>query len=84
MLYGIRAFFQAIIATSAFVAYLIQRDWFINATNLWFVGFYDGATAMITVFVFADRYGEAIHESYLGLRELGHRRKTQEVEKRNQ
>jgi hypothetical protein len=80
----VKAFFQAIVAISAFIAYGSQRVWFIEKTNSWFVGFFEGICAMIIIFFLADKYGDAVNEVYQGLRELGHQRITREAKKGNQ
>jgi hypothetical protein len=55
----------------AVIGYLSQREWFIHATNLWVVGVFEGACALIGFFVFLDKYGDSLSEVYFGLRELG-------------
>jgi len=81
----VKAFFQAIVSISAFIAYASRRDWLITTIgSVWAVGFFEGACAMIIVFYLADKYGDVINETYLGLRELGRLRKSRQKTKTNQ
>jgi hypothetical protein len=62
----------------ALMGYLSQREWFISVTNLWVVGFFEGACLLVAIYAFADRYGDSLAEAYCGLRELGRLRKSKD------
>ena len=64
----------------AVIGYLSQREWFIQVTNLWVVGVFEGTCVLIGIFVFLDKYEDSIAEVYFGLRELGRLRKQRTAE----
>ncbi len=59
----------------AVLGYLSQREWFTLATNAYVVGAFEGVCGLIGLFIFVNKYGDSIAETYLGLRELGRMRK---------
>ena len=77
----VKSFFWVITSSLAFIAYASRRDWLLNAldNNLYYLGFFEGICSIALVFYLADKYGDAIDEIYLGIRELGSQRKKREA-----
>lgn len=80
----VRSFGWALGALVALIAYASTRDYFIQSTNIYIVGYVEGAFTMIVIFLFAVKYGDALNEVYFGLRELGRKRIEREEQKENQ
>jgi hypothetical protein len=62
----------------AIIGYFSERSWLISVTNVYAVGFFEGACMLVAIFAVVDRYGESVAEAYSGLRELGKLKKPQE------
>lgn len=63
----------------ALIGYLNERQWFISATNLWFVGVVEGSSVVVAVSLFAYKYGDSIAEAFNGLRERGRQKRKDET-----
>lgn len=77
----VKAFGSAGVALGALIAYASTRDWFIHQVSMYYVGFFEGFCATVIAFLFAIRFGDAINEVVLGLRELGRKSKLRKVRK---
>lgn len=81
----IKALAKAALNIVALVAYGSRREWLLTFfSNLdflkgfdhnWLLGFFEGTITMTIVYYFINKYGQAISETILGLRELARSRK---------
>ena len=75
------AFVTALASIIALVAYASTREWIIQHVGVYYVGFLEGFGAMVLIILFAIRYGDAITEFVLGIRELGKKSAMRKVRK---
>jgi len=63
----------------------VGRDWLRDFLGgEWQLGFFEGAVVTVIIFVLVKKYGSAIDDVILGLRELGRQRRVQIVQEEHQ